>query len=125
MYDANNVCRVDRIGYLRDDGCDFVSREWPMLFRIPFQKFATGPLNGEKMHARRSLAYLQRFHDVGMLDALAVAGLPNEPRDGSLVLSQLFAENLDRYNAMCGMISAEDGRSSALSNFNAKRISGE
>ena len=52
-----------------------------------------------------------------MLDALAVSRFAKEARDGGAILTQFFAQDLDGYGAVVGMLRAKNGGGSAFTDF--------
>src|SRR6478672_9040897 len=96
-----------------------------MLLGIALEELAGCPFNCQKMHTRGCFTHLERLHDVGMFDPLAVARLSNKARNSCLVLAKLLAEDFHGYDTVCGVVSAEDGRGSTLPYFSAKGVSGE
>ena len=94
-----------------------------MLLGVAFKQLTSGPLDSEEMHAGRSFAHLDCLDDVRVLYALAVSCFAYKSRDGGFVLAKLFTQDLHCYDAMSGMISAEDSGCSALSDFSAQCVS--
>ena len=88
-----------------------------MLLGIPFEKLTGGPLDGEKVHSRSGFSDLQGLHHVRVFHPLTVASLPDEACDCRLVLAKLLAKDFDGNDTMCGMVGAEDGGGSSLSDF--------
>jgi hypothetical protein len=58
-------------------------------------------------------------------DAFAVSGFTKKPCDGGSVLAQFVAQHLHGNRAVVGVLRAEDGGRSALSDFALERISGD
>ena len=77
------------------------------------------------MHPRRGFTDLDSLNYIGMLDSLSVARFADKTGNSRFVLTELLAKNLHGNDAMRGMLSAEDGRCSALPNFAAQGISCE
>ena len=96
-----------------------------MLLGIALEELASSPLNGQEVHPGRCFANLNGLNDVGVLDAFPISRFPNKTGNSRFVLTELFAKNLHGNDAMRGMLSAEDGRCSALPNFAAQGISCE
>src|SRR5262249_12024393 len=89
---------------LTDNDKDFVDRQRSMTFRVLVEYFPAGPFNGKKVEASIGLADLDGSQHIRMRHARPELGFTHEPRDGSLILTQLFAQHLHRHRAVRRMI---------------------
>jgi hypothetical protein len=51
--------------------------------------------------------------------------LAQEARDGGFIVLQLFAQHLQGYGAMCGMVGTKNGSSTAFANLSTHRVPGK
>ena len=96
-----------------------------MLLHIALEKLTLCPLDGEEVQSGSSFADLDRAHDVGVLDALAVFRLSDEPRDRRLILAKFFSQHLHRHDTMSGMLGAEHSRRPTFAHLVTQGVSGD
>src|SRR5436190_1980165 len=113
------------VGNLCDDVGDLWRRQRTVTPRVLLEELASGPLDGEEVHARRRLTDLDRADDVGMNDALAVACFAQEARDRRAIVAQLLAEDLHGHVAVAGMRCAKHGGCATFTHVALEHISRE
>src|SRR5687768_616361 len=125
MHDTSSVRGLDCVTDLDDDIGHLLSRKRRVALRVSLEDLAACPFDGEKVKTRPSLTGLDGAHDIRVLDACAEARFAGEPRDGSAILAKLFAQHLEGYDAMLGMVGAVHRRGAAFSDHVLDDVSGE
>ena len=95
-----------------------------MLSRVFLEQLSSRPLDSQEMKACIGLADLYRADDVWMLNTGAILRFTNEPRDGGLIMAQLFPKNLEGDGPMARMLSLVDLCRAALANLTLYGVSG-
>ena len=125
MHNLHGVRCIHGIRDLENNcGC-FVWGEWRVALGVALEEFPRGPFDRDKVQSLGRLADVECTNDIGMLHTLSEGCLAQESRDGSLVMTQLLAQDLDRDIAMRRMTGPIDGRRSTFTHAVVQRVSGE